>query len=119
MKVNGELDFLFETLGLLYHNYHFDKIKSDLMKDFAEFGINGEVFYQQHLKILDKYILTFTKNRKISSADNFYFGDYDTKFFLFYCDTLMVPLPKVNSECRNKEKQRDILSWKKFDTHLQ
>jgi len=31
----------------------------------------------------------------------------------------MVPLPKVNSECRNKEKQRDILSWKKFDTHLQ
>jgi len=31
----------------------------------------------------------------------------------------MVPLPKVNSECRNKEKQRDILLWKKFDTHLQ
>lgn len=89
MKVNGELDFLFETLGLLYHNYHFDKIKSDLMKDFAEFGINGEVFYQQHLKILDKYILTFKKNRKVSSADNFYFGDYDTKFFLFYCDTLI------------------------------
>ena len=46
------------------------------------------------------------------------------KEILLYCPdneaiVYMVPLPKVNSECRNKEKQRDILSWKKFDTHLQ
>jgi len=44
------------------------------------------------------------------------FGLVDIKYcYIAY----MVPLPKVNSECRNKEKQRDILSWKKFDTHLQ
>ncbi len=89
MQVKNELDFLFETLGLLYYNYHFDEIKSDLINEFAEFGINGEVFYQQHLKILDKYILTFKKHRKASADDNFYFGDYDTKFFLFYCDILI------------------------------
>jgi len=84
MKINisSKLDPIFETIGLLSVSHHFNDHKKSMIEALTELGLDGESFYKNDLKIYEKYVQTFTKNRVDHSQANFFFGDEDTPFFL-------------------------------------
>lgn len=83
------LDIPFETLGLLYFSGHREEIQTELLSNLTQLGINAEVFYRQHLKIFDKYMLAFKKHQVTNTNDAFFFAQYDSDFFSFYSDVIL------------------------------
>lgn len=81
-KVYSELDPVFETMSLLYHSYNFDEKKQEIKKALYELGIDGERFYSQHLKVYEKYVQSFMRNKIPHSEDEFFFGEKDSNYFL-------------------------------------
>lgn len=81
LNIQSELDPIFETMGLLYVSSHVDKHKNETIEDLNKFGIDGEVFYNKHLKVVDKYIQTFLKARSWDERGNFFFGSDSDEFF--------------------------------------
>jgi DNA-binding transcriptional ArsR family regulator len=82
-----DLDPIFETLGLLFitnnlHKQHKDKLIEELDK----FMINGEEFYNKHLRYLEKYIHSFNSHKIPHELDHFFFGQEEYELsFLFAC----------------------------------
>ncbi|WP_433939864.1 ArsR/SmtB family transcription factor [Paenibacillus lautus] len=76
-----ELDPVFETLGLLYHSRHADKVKEASISELNKFGVDGEIFYNKHLKSFDQFIRAFLKHREWDEQAEFFFGDDDDQFF--------------------------------------
>lgn len=79
-KVFAELDPVFETVGLLYTSYNFDKVKQNTKNALSNFGIDGEQFYSQHLKAFDQYVQEFLKNKVASPEDEFFFVEEDFNY---------------------------------------
>lgn len=82
LKVNEQLDPLYETIGLLYGSYHMESFKEDLVSQLEGLGLNGEAFYTKHLTLLEKYFHSFMKHRVDGEGALFFFGDEDGVFYL-------------------------------------
>lgn len=81
LHIHEQLDPVFETMGLLYVSYQ-PSYRKIVIEDLEQFGLDGEAFYNKHLKIMEKYISTFTKHRKTDDTAAFFFNDDTTDFFL-------------------------------------
>ncbi len=81
LRIYDRLDPVFETLGLLYFSYKPDSYRKGTIEDLNTFGLDGEVFYNKHLKIIEKYILTFSKHRVLEPEATFFLDDNDNAFF--------------------------------------
>lgn len=81
LNIQSELDPVFETMGLLYVSLRGDKYKRDMITELGEFGMDGEAFYNKHLKLVDKYIHSFAKGRQWDERAEFFFNDEDDVFF--------------------------------------
>ncbi|NMO97015.1 ArsR/SmtB family transcription factor [Paenibacillus lemnae] len=76
-----ELDPVFETLGLLFYSSNVDKVKEISVAELNKFGVDGETFYNKHLKPFDRYIRAFSKHREWDEQAEFFFGDDNDQFF--------------------------------------
>ncbi|WP_342566186.1 metalloregulator ArsR/SmtB family transcription factor [Paenibacillus sp. FSL R7-0345] len=81
LHIHEQLDPVFETMGLLYVSYQ-PAYRKIMIEDLEQFGLDGEAFYNKHLKIMDKYISSFTKHRKTDDNSVFFFNEDTTDFFL-------------------------------------
>ncbi|MBH1941603.1 winged helix-turn-helix transcriptional regulator [Mobilitalea sibirica] len=97
IKVNQELDPIFETIMLLYHCYDLEKMKNTVIKELNESGYKGEEFYQKHFKLQEKYYRAFQKNRVTSEWDAFYFKDTSWDFFCSFITPFLIDRNLVNS----------------------
>ena len=84
-----ELDPIFETLGLLFisnnlHKQHKDKAIEELDK----FMINGEEFYNKHLRYLEKYIHSFNSHKIPHELELFFFGQEEDELFILFAGLL-------------------------------
>ncbi|UQZ36709.1 hypothetical protein C2I18_26165 [Paenibacillus sp. PK3_47] len=79
--IQERLEPVFETMGLLYVSSHAEKFKSDMIEELNEFGVDGEFFYNRHLKILDKYIAAFMKHRVIDDNTITFFSEDNEGLF--------------------------------------
>lgn len=81
LNIQERLDPVFETMGLLYFSRHAEAIKKQTIEELNNFGLDGEAFYNKHLKVIDRYILSFLKHRVFEETDDFFFGDENSSFF--------------------------------------
>lgn len=81
-RIFSEFDPVFETLGLLYVGSHYEEVRQEMKSALVDFGIDEERFYGQHLKIYDKYVQTFQKNRVCGEMDGFFFEEKDPNYYL-------------------------------------
>ena len=79
-KIYSELDPVFETFGLLSISNHFDEVRQETKKALSDFGINGEQFYFQNLKVFDKYVQSFLKYRVSGQNDELFFEEKDINY---------------------------------------
>lgn len=77
LNISTELDLLFEVPSLLMASMDFEKSKSVLIKELDKIGLNGEVYYNKNLKILEKYVKSFKKNMVINDTDKFLLEEKD------------------------------------------
>jgi DNA-binding transcriptional ArsR family regulator len=81
-KINYAPDPVLETIGLLFVSYNMDDVKQETKKTLSSLGFDGERFYSQHLKLFDKYVQEFLKNRVESREDELFFSEKDSNYFL-------------------------------------
>lgn len=62
ITIKNELDPLFEIFSLL-NICHTENWKDEMITALNDYGLKGELFFQEHLKILEKYAETFQKYR--------------------------------------------------------
>ena len=76
----NELDPLFEILSLLYlcHNANW---KEEAIQSLDEYGVKGEEFFRDHMKILETYVDTFKKYKKDGTEDSFFFEQVSDESF--------------------------------------
>ena len=55
-----ELDPIYETLALLSIE-DLNKWREEVILELSDCGLGGEVFYQKHFSVIEKYIRTFLK----------------------------------------------------------
>ena len=72
IEIYNELDPVFEILGLLTIAHGGDW-KTDVIKAMDDYGIDGETFYNKHLKTVEKYIETFQKYKVETPSEGFFF----------------------------------------------
>ncbi|MEK5645345.1 hypothetical protein BK138_26710 [Paenibacillus rhizosphaerae] len=111
LSIQSELDPVFETLGLLYYSRHADKVKDIGIAELNKFGVDGETFYNKHLKPFDKYIRAFLKHREWNEQAEFFFGD-DTDQFFHMLVAVVCENPKWMTDpesIREKEARLEIL----------
>lgn len=82
IRINYELDPVFESMGLLFLRSRVDETKKQTIAALSDFGFDGEQFYEQYLKIYDKYVQAFLKNGTLTTEDELFFGEKDLKYFL-------------------------------------
>lgn len=63
LDICEELDPVFETMGLLFVSCHAERQKQETISELDKFGLDGEAFYNKHLKMIDRYVRTFSKHR--------------------------------------------------------
>ncbi len=103
VKILCELDPVFETMGLLLVSHNSEAVKEEMMKALSELGVDGEQFYSQHLKIYDKYVKAFTKNRVECKEDELFFNEKDSS----YCLILMSLITENRSWLTSPESLTD------------
>lgn len=81
MKINRELDPVFETMGLLHKSVQGD-IKDQLVTKLGELGTDGERFYKKYYKFIEEYEAHFEKHMEKTPAMDFFFRKDDEQFFL-------------------------------------
>lgn len=84
-----ELDPIFETLGLLFisNNLH-KQHKDNAIEELDKFMINGEEFYNKHLRYLEKYIHSFNTHKIPHELELFFFGQDDDELFILFAGLL-------------------------------
>ncbi len=95
--IKQEFDPIYETIMLLYQGYDVEMFKKTVVAQINEMGGNGEDIYQMQLKVFDKYLRTFNKNRVTSDRDEFYFKDTSTDFFTSFMALFLVDKSLVYS----------------------
>jgi DNA-binding transcriptional ArsR family regulator len=81
INMKREFDPIYETMMLLYEGYDLEKFKNFAISQINDLGGNGEDVYQRHLKVFDKFVRAFHKNRVQSDRDEFYFKDTSNDFY--------------------------------------
>ena len=97
IKINQELDPIYETILLLYQCNDLDRYKTNVIEELNERGFQGEEFYQKHFKLQEKYLRAFQKNQVIRDGDDFYFKDTSTDFFISFITPFLLDKNLVNS----------------------
>lgn len=82
MIMKNELDPVFETLGLLFSCYQGEEMRVETIKGLNELGIDGELFYQKHFKILERYEKYFKDHYKKTENEAFFFKDKDQDWII-------------------------------------
>ncbi|WP_042202244.1 ArsR/SmtB family transcription factor [Paenibacillus camerounensis] len=81
LEITEQLDPVFETMGLLYVSYQPESYLQKSIGELDTFGLNGEAFYNKHLKFMEKYTTTFSRHRIVNKQAEFFFNDEDGVFF--------------------------------------
>lgn len=81
LNIHEQLEPVFETMALLFVSTHAEKFKKEMIEELNKFGMGGEVFYNKHLKILDKYISVFKKHRIMDDSAVHFFSEDNEAFF--------------------------------------
>ncbi len=81
IEIYNELDPVFEILGLLTIAHGGDW-KTDVIKAMDDYGIDGETFYNKHLKTVEKYIETFQKYKVKTPSEDFFFQNASQELFM-------------------------------------
>ena len=81
IEIYNELDPVFEILGLLTIAHGGDW-KTETIKAMDDYGIDGETFYNKHLKVVEKYVETFLKYRVETPSEDFFFQNSSQELFL-------------------------------------
>lgn len=80
--VKKELDPIFETFSLLCLA-DMEDWRGESIKQLAECGLGGEVFFQKHFKIVEKYIRTFQKHKVETPQEEILcYGESETMYIL-------------------------------------
>lgn len=87
IDIQGQLDPLFEIMGLLYVSCNLDAVKQEMKAGLSDFGLEAEAFYAQNLTIFDEYVQAFMNNREGSPEDLAFFKGKD-----FTCFAILLSL---------------------------
>ncbi|AIQ47168.1 hypothetical protein R70723_15695 [Paenibacillus sp. FSL R7-0273] len=81
LEIHEQLDPVFETMGLLYLSFQPESYWQKSIGELDAFGLDGEAFYNKHLKIIEKYTSVFKGHRIMNKQAEFFFNDEDSVFF--------------------------------------
>lgn len=82
VDIRKVLDDVFETSGLLYVSNHFEKMKEETISNLAELGHEGKMFYEENFGAYEQYVSEFNKFKVITEYYDFFFDEYDLKFYM-------------------------------------
>lgn len=72
--VKNELDPIYEILNLIYLANH-ENWKDEVIKELYKFGIEGDVFFEKHYKIVEKYVKVFKKHKVATPQEEYFFDE--------------------------------------------
>lgn len=106
--VKKELDPIFETFSLLCLA-DMEDWRGESIKQLAEYGLGGEVFFQKHFKIVEKYIKTFQKHKVDTPQEEFLcHGESETMFIL------LMALATENREYLHQPEAADFMKLRRL-----
>lgn len=79
--VKNELDPVYEIINLLYFSHH-DEWKEEIIKELHKYGLQGDVFFDKHYKIVEKYLKTFRKYKVTTPQETYFFDDSNDEALL-------------------------------------
>lgn len=77
-----ELDPIYETLALLSIE-DLNKWREEVILELSDCGLGGEVFYQKHFPVIEKYIRTFLKYKVKTPQEEFFYKDKSLEMFFW------------------------------------
>lgn len=77
-----ELDPIYETLALLSIE-DLNKWREEVILELSDCGLGGEVFYQKHFPVIEKYIRTFLKYKVKTPQEEFFYKDKSLDMFFW------------------------------------
>lgn len=81
IEVKNELDPIYEILNLMYLD-HYENWKLDTIKELHSCGIDGEIFFEKHYKIVEKYLKIFHKHKVTTPQEDYFFGGSSDEILL-------------------------------------
>ncbi len=113
IKLNNELNPIYETILLLYQGYDLENLKNKVIEEITATGGNGEEFYQKNFKLIDKYCRSFQQYRITSERDAFYFKDTSLDFFNSFITPYLLNKDFINNvnQMSNEEILQIIMSY--------
>ena len=108
IEIYNELDPVFEILGLLTIAHGGDW-KTDVIKAMDDYGIDGETFYNKHLKTVEKYIETFQKYKVETPSEDFFFQNSSQELFM-----MVLTMAVENRKYLEGEEQLDPMKLRSF-----
>lgn len=101
--VKNELDPIFETIGLLYLE-HAKDWQGTFIKELNNLGIDGEMFFDKHFKILERYVKVFHKYKVDTPQELFFCDDMGEETFL-----LVITMAVENCEFLEHPEKADVM----------
>ena len=111
-----ELDPIYETLALLSVENP-DKWREEVIRELGSCGLGGEIFYQKHFTVIEKYIRTFLKYKVKTPQEEFFYKDKSNDMF-FWITALAVENREYvdHPETANPVKLRRKMAYYLVDT---
>lgn len=111
-----ELDPIYETLALLSVENP-DKWREEVIRELGSCGLGGEIFYQKHFTVIEKYIRTFLKYKVKTPQEDFFYKDKSNDMF-FWITALAVENREYvdHPETANPVKLRRKMAYYLVDT---
>lgn len=102
ITVKKELDPIFETFSLL-NLAGMKDWRGETIQQLVECGLGGEVFYQKHFKVVEKYIKTFQKYKVDTPQEEFLCQSDSESIFM-----LLMVLATENRQYMHKPEDADF-----------
>lgn len=89
IKVIDKFNPIVEIFGLIYMSQNYDELMEVSIKELNNRGINGELFIKKNFKIIDRYIKTFSKYKKVDDKEIFLFDKEDICIYILIAFVLV------------------------------
>lgn len=83
LQIKDTLHPLFETMGLVYQQYHHEELRKDEMAYLEGLGLDSAAFFQNYAAAVDGYREAFSARYQPHAEERFLFESFDQSLVLF------------------------------------
>lgn len=108
IEVKNELDPVYEIINLLYLDHH-EEWKEETIQLLLKEGIEGELFFKKHYKIVEKYLKVFQKYKVSTPQEDYFFSESNEDSLL-----LVLTLAVEHRQYMNGDAAPDLMELRSF-----